>query len=186
MAEAAGTPSAFAVVAAQSALLVEARSNVGPISFGTTTLSGCLRAVVGDRGLRVDPVPRAELTIGMEALTSGNQLYDAELARRIDARRFPTSRLALHRIAEVEASRRYQVTGELTLHGITRTLAGAVTVSVPDTDQLVVEGEHALDIRDFDIPAPTLLLLRIFPEVRVRLHLCLTRTAVDHQLRAEP
>ena len=36
--------------------------------------------------------------------------------------------------------------------------------------RLVVTGEQVFDIRDFAIPSPTMLMLRIFPDVRVRLH----------------
>ena len=33
----------------------------------------------------------------------------------------------------------------------------------------VITGEQVLDIRDFAIPSPTVLMLRIYPDVRVRL-----------------
>ncbi len=31
-------------------------------------------------------------------------------------------------------------------------------------------GEQVFDIRDFDVPSPTVLMLRIYPDVRVHLH----------------
>ena len=37
-------------------------------------------------------------------------------------------------------------------------------------ERLVVTGDHVFDIRDFDIVSPTVLMLRIYPDVRVRLH----------------
>ena len=36
--------------------------------------------------------------------------------------------------------------------------------------RLVVTGEQVFDIRDFDVPSPTVLMLRIYPDVRVHLH----------------
>jgi hypothetical protein len=39
-----------------------------------------------------------------------------------------------------------------------------------DHGRLVVDGEQAFDIRDFDLDSPTVLMLRIYPDVRVRLH----------------
>jgi len=32
-----------------------------------------------------------------------------------------------------------------------------------------VQGDHVVDIRDFDIESPTVLMLRIYPDVRVQL-----------------
>jgi len=34
-----------------------------------------------------------------------------------------------------------------------------------------VIGEHVFDIRDFDVATPTVLMLRIYPDVRVELQL---------------
>jgi hypothetical protein len=60
--------------------------------------------------------------------------------------------------------------GELTFHGITRSAEGTVSVDALSNERLVVTGEQVFDIRDFAIPSPTMLMLRIFPDVRVRLH----------------
>jgi len=35
---------------------------------------------------------------------------------------------------------------------------------------VIITGEQVFDIRDFAIPSPTVLMLRIYPDVRVRLH----------------
>jgi hypothetical protein len=35
--------------------------------------------------------------------------------------------------------------------------------------RLVITGEQVLDMRDLAIPSPTVLMLRIYPDVRVRL-----------------
>jgi hypothetical protein len=42
----------------------------------------------------------------------------------------------------------------------------------------VISGEQVFDIRDFAVASPTMLMLRIFPDVRVRLH--------AEAVRAEP
>jgi hypothetical protein len=42
-------------------------------------------------------------------------------------------------------------------------------VSLPSAGQLVVSGEQVFDIRDFDIASPTVLMLRIYPDVLVQL-----------------
>ena len=60
--------------------------------------------------------------------------------------------------------------GELTFHGVTRPAEGTVSVEALSDRRLVITGEQVFDIRDFAIPSPTMLMLRIFPDVRVRLH----------------
>ena len=53
-----------------------------------------------------------ELELAVERLTSGNQLYDRELRRRIDARRYPTIAGRVTKIALDGAHPDYAVTGD--------------------------------------------------------------------------
>ena len=64
----------------------------------------------------------------------------------------------------------YWLAGEATFHGVTRPLDGTVAVTAPGEERLVVTGEQVFDIRDFDIASPTVLMLRIYPDVLVQLH----------------
>jgi hypothetical protein len=57
----------------------------------------------------------------------------------------------------------------LTFHGVTRPAEGTVTVEALSDRRLVISGEQVFDIRDFAVPSPTVLMLRIYPDVRVRL-----------------
>ena len=160
----------FEIVSDRSAVLLAARSNVGPVAFGTTEVTGSIALVTNGTEIDATAAPCARIEIATESLTSGNALYDAELARRIDARRFPLTVVELLH-AERADSERFMVRGAVTFHGVTRELAGTVAVSFAAPDTLVVTGEHALDIRDFDLSAPTMLMLKIFPDVRVQLQL---------------
>jgi hypothetical protein len=47
---------------------------------------------------------------------------------------------------------------------------GTIRVAPGPGGRLVITGEQVFDIRDFAIPSPTVLMLRIFPDVRVHLH----------------
>jgi hypothetical protein len=47
---------------------------------------------------------------------------------------------------------------------------GTVNVEALSDRRLVITGEQVFDIRDFAVPSPTVLMLRIFPDVRVHLH----------------
>ena len=162
----------FRVVPERSSLSIDARSNVGPIRWEAGGLRGGFE-VVENGPESIDPakVEWAQLEMAVESLTSGNQLYDAELMRRIDARTHPTARVSLRHVDPVGAGNRYQLDGELTFHGVTRRLTGTVVIAFPDTDVALVYGEKIIDIRDFDIPSPAVLMLKILPDVRVRMSL---------------
>ncbi len=165
----------FAVDPDRSVLLIEARSTVGPISFGAMGLTGELHAAVQRGMLATDPPPCGRLEVPLAQLSSGNSLYDAELLRRIDARQFPTMSIDLVDLAPVGTDERYRLNGTAAFHGESRPVEGTATIEVreedDDTTRLVVTGEQAFDIRDFDIASPTVLMLRIYPDVRVRLQL---------------
>lgn len=165
------TPASFRVVPERAAVVLVARSNAGPITFGATGIEGSIEAEMdgGTVSVRVPPVAR--LRIPINSLTSGNQVYDAELMRRVDARLYPNAVLELRGASPVGATGRYHVNGDLTFHGVTRNLGGTVAVHVDGDGRMVVEGEHVLDMRGFEITPPTVAILRIYPDVRVQLHL---------------
>jgi DNA-binding PadR family transcriptional regulator len=179
----------FSVASDRSHLVVETRSSVGPIAFATASLSGDVMAAVGDGLLLVTPSPSASLRVQMSDLTSGNALYDSELFRRADARRYPLVTLELGSTAQIGEGNTYQLAGVVTLHGVTRTVEGQVLVTVqehragkgsraltaeglrPPDRTLTVEGEQIFDIRGFGMTLPDMPLLKLYPDVRLHLHL---------------
>jgi PadR family transcriptional regulator PadR len=164
-------PGRFRLVPDRSVVLIDVRSTVGPISFGADGLSGTVVADIADGAIRAGSQPAAHIEIAVEGLRSGNGVYDAELLRRIDARRFPVATLDLRDCLALGSTGRYRLAGELTFHGVTRPADGTVGVTVAADGRLVVTGDQVLDIRDFAVPSPTVLMLRIYPDVRVHLHL---------------
>jgi PadR family transcriptional regulator PadR len=160
----------FRLVPDRSAVLIEVRSTVGPLSFGTIGITGSIQAALADGILHTGVAPTGCLTIDVSGLNSGNKLYDAELLRRIDARRFPTAKVELRQCSASGSGSRYRLAGELTFHGVTRPAEGSVNVEAISQRRLVITGEQVFDIREFAIPSPTVLMLRIYPDVRVRLH----------------
>jgi len=161
----------FRLIGERSVVLIEARSNVGPIAFGANVVDGCVRLAVNGSGVEMTAAPTASLSIDLDTLSSGNALYDAELRRRVDARKHPRTFVELGDAVRIGASDRYQVSGEITFHGITKSVNGVLEVSLPEASLLRVIGEQVVDIRDFDITPPSHLMLRIYPDVRVRLQL---------------
>jgi polyisoprenoid-binding protein YceI len=148
---------------------VRARSTIGRIDFATMAISGYLEAQPVEGEFQTEPRPHSELDLDLRLLTSGNPVYDAELARRMDLDEYPLATMVLADIKRLSASGRYSVHGDLTLHGVTRTLDGVVAVAFSEEGTCSVSGEQVFDIRDFQIETPSLLMLRIFPDVRVTL-----------------
>lgn len=156
-------------VSDRSTVIVGARSTMGPIAFETRSIQGTIRASVVDDDVELEPKPDVSIDVDLSELRSGNDLYDAEIRRRIDVRRFPACHLEL-RAADRVGPGRYSIAGEMTFHDITRAVLGSVQVTVDD-DRLIVVGEKTFDIREFDIPPPTILMLKIYPDVQVQLFL---------------
>jgi DNA-binding PadR family transcriptional regulator len=168
--EAERTVRRFRLVPERSVVLVEVRSTVGPISFGALGVTGWVEADMADGAIRSGTQPTARVEIAVDGLRSGNSVYDAELLRRISARRFPLVTLDLRDCVASGSENRYRLAGELAFHGVSRPVEGTVNVEVASERRLVITGEQVFDIRDFDVPSPTVMMLRIYPDVRVRLH----------------
>ncbi len=160
----------YAINPATSTVIVSARSSMGPIAFEGRELAGWVDARVVDGRVVTEPAPTAELAIRIEALRSGNDLYDAELRRRVEWRRHPTCTVRLTTATAVD-EQRFATSGDLTLHAETRHINGELTVEHADADSLVVTGSKDLDIRDFHLKAPGMLMIKIYPEVQVQLFL---------------
>ena len=168
--------SRFVIDPERSAVLIDARSTVGPISFGTIGVEGSLHAALVDGVVRTDVAPSGWLTVDVTMLSSGNKLYDAELQRRINSRRYPAARIELRDCTPSPPGSRYRLRGDLTFHGISRPAEGTVCVESIADDRIVITGEQVFDMRDYSLPSPTVLMLRFFPDVRVRLQAEAQRT----------
>lgn len=165
----------FRIIPELSMLAIYARSNVGPIRWEGTDVSGGFDAELSDSAVDPSVRPAGRLELALERLTSGNIVYDAELLRRLDARRFPVTVAELEFVDPLGHQNRYQVQGQLTLHGVTRTITGTLALAFEDESTIQIYGEKVVDIRDFNIPSPTMLRLRIYPDVRVRMKLVAQR-----------
>ena len=102
-------------------------------------------------------------------LCSGNGLYDAELQRRIEARRYPVANLELAECSVVGKRRPLSRHRPSRLPRRREGPRGDVDVDPRPDGSIIVTGDHAFDIRDFDIASPTVLMLRIYPDVTVKL-----------------
>jgi polyisoprenoid-binding protein YceI len=156
----------FRIDPGQSRVWIEARSSMHPIQGEAQGLEGSIEAALADGRIDLAEEPKVQMQLPVTNLQSGKRLEDAEMMRRIDARRFPTIRGETTEFKENGG--RYRVRGDLTFHGVTRPVEGEVTISSPDASSLVIEGEQTFDIRDFGVEPPKILMLRVHPDVRVR------------------
>jgi len=159
----------FRIIPERSRVWIEASSSVHPIKGESEGLSGTINAAFNGDGLDLSSLPEISVELPVERLKSGNRLEDAEMMRRIDARRYPTIRGIVRDMKPQGVGGRYVVTGDLTFHGVTQSMEGEVTVSRPDNGTLGIEGEREFDIRDFKVDPPKILMLRVHPEVKVRI-----------------
>jgi hypothetical protein len=162
----------YTVVPDRSAIVLEVTTSLGPIAFGATGLEGFVGAVVGWDGLDLTVPPTAHLELQVHQLTSGNSAYDGEFQRHIDARRFPAAYVDLHHVSRADgASSNFLIGGEMTFRGVTQPVEGLVHLDLAEPGTIAVRGEKVLDIRMFEIPPPTLFMIKIEPDVSISLQL---------------
>jgi polyisoprenoid-binding protein YceI len=161
----------------RSCVWVSGRSSLHPFNTETRGISGWFGAATNaDGSLDLDQPVTGELELSVDRLTSGNQLYDRELRRRIEARRYPTISGRLTRIALEGAHPDYVVTGEVDFHGKTRTFEHGMQIESTD-DGLALTGQDVFDIREFGMKPPSMLMVRVYPEISVRVELQAVRDA---------
>jgi polyisoprenoid-binding protein YceI len=159
--------------AARSAVWIDATSSVHPIHTKATGLDGYVTLTMGGDGAVDVTAPVAgHLSLPVSRLRSPNPLEDRELKRRIDAKRFPTIDGELRSIRPADGpAGRYVVAGDLTFRGVTVVCEDELTIGRDDDGAVHLAGSSVFDVRDFGMEPPRILVLRVHPEVRVRVEL---------------
>lgn len=152
----------------RSEVRIAARSSIHPIDAVTNGLAGFFEAEMGDGGvLDLSVTPKARLDFPVERLTSGNALYDREMKRRIDARRYRTITGELKEMKQTDEPARYLVGGDVTFRGVTRHFEDEMSLSILDEHSVSLQGSHVFDIREFDMEPPKIMMLKVYPDVSV-------------------
>jgi polyisoprenoid-binding protein YceI len=161
----------------RSCIWVSGRSSLHPINTETRGITGWFEAATASDGsLDLAQPVSGELELAVERLTSGNQLYDRELRRRIDARRYPTIAGRVTDVVVDGSHPDYLVTGAVSFHGKTRTFSHTMRIEL-HADGVSLTGEDVFDIREFGMKPPSMLMVRVYPEISVRVELHGTRDA---------
>jgi polyisoprenoid-binding protein YceI len=151
---------------------IDARSSLHPINTETRGLEGWVEASTQPDGTLdlIAPV-RGKLHLSTDRLSSGNQLYDRELKRRIDARRYPLIEGEIVSVTRAPEPNDYMVAGDLSFHGKTRRFEHKMTITVSEESTIELRGDYVFDIREFNMKPPSMLMLKVYPEVVVRVEL---------------
>jgi polyisoprenoid-binding protein YceI len=161
----------YRILSTRSRVWIEARSNVHPIHTEAEGLEGWLDLDVSDGKINVDQTMLGHLEFPVENLKSGNALEDRELRRRIDSRRFPAIAGDLKGMKVTNDPTKYIVSGDLAFRGVTRTYEDTMTLGEVDDRTLTLAGQSTFDIRDFGMEPPRILMLKVQPEVTVRVEI---------------
>jgi polyisoprenoid-binding protein YceI len=156
-------------VISTSTLVFDVKSTLHPVHGTASQLTGYVAATVDDGVVVLDPPPTMHVEFPVERLTSGNSLQDKETWKLLDGKRNPTIAADLRGLTAA-AGNTYRATGDITMAGRKKSYEGDLTLKV-DKDKLVVDGSLVVDIRDFGLQPPRLLMVTVQPEVTVRLHL---------------
>jgi polyisoprenoid-binding protein YceI len=101
-------------------------------------------------------------------LKTGNGLYDRELERKLEMRKYPRVRGRVISVKALDSGTSYRVQGELSLRGQTSQVQGDVRMRIIDATTVEFQGEQTIDIRNFGLEPPKFLMLKVYPDVKLR------------------
>jgi hypothetical protein len=152
---------------------IDARSNVHPIHTDTDGVEGYIDLAIAPDGsvdLSSTP-PLGRISFAVERLKSGNRMEDRELQRRIDARRYPLIEGTLKAISDDKSAGSYRVGGDITFRGVSGYHEDLMEIRQVDGGTILLTGSSRFDIREYGMQPPRMLMLRVEPEVEVRVEL---------------
>jgi len=161
---AAGAPvTIYTIDPASSTVEVAAKSTLHGITGRADGVTGTIE--IGDDGTLRD----AHVEVEAERLRWGNPLLDRETRRRIDVRSHP---MIVGDVQTVEstAGAAMRLRGSIAFLGVEREVTGDISVTTASPTRVLVDGEQTFDVRDWGLEPPNLLLIRVEPEIRVRIH----------------
>lgn len=158
----------------RSRVTVHASSSLHPITTDAP-VTGWVE-LTADADGRVDPGAPADglVEVALGSMRSGNPLIDREAERRLHIRRHPTVTGRLTGLtpatdAPPDAPGSVGGAGTIDFHGVTRPIEGTLRVTALPDGGFAVEGETEIDVTDFDVQPPSLLVVKVHPQIRVTL-----------------
>jgi polyisoprenoid-binding protein YceI len=165
----------FRVNTSRSTVRVGLRVNLHPSHIDANALSGVIDCEVDDQGKpRLDQPYSAELTLPVEAIKSGNGIQDREMRRRFDAGRYPAITARVTKGEALEGEGHYRAIAQLSMHGQTREITGEIQLHVDGTT-MTIDGQQVINVKDFGIDPPRLIILKVEPDVDLTVHIVAER-----------
>jgi polyisoprenoid-binding protein YceI len=158
----------YRLIPESSRIWAEARSSLHPIRSETNGLEGYIEAEIAEGRADLSAAPKARVQLETARVKTGNPLYDTELSRRLETRKYPRITGEVREVTALAAANRYHVKGDLSFHGVTHPVEGDVTLRIVNDTTIELEGENVIDIRKFGLEPPRLLMLKVYPDVRIR------------------
>jgi len=153
-----------------SLMSVDGRSTLHPIHAEATGITGWIKAdITPDTGQAA--VHAGRFDIPLAGLSSGNVLYDAELRRRLDIRRYPEATGVVSDWQPTSQTGTYRVKGDVTFRGVTRNVEDDMCLSTEDDRTVILSGTRIFDVRQFGMNPPRLLAVRVHPDVTISIAL---------------
>ena len=169
----------YLVLPRESPVTIDAQSSMHPVRATSLALTGSVELELGDDGRPDLGRPyRAELRLALESIRSGNRLQDREMHRRLHSRHHPDIVVHVTEITWSGDDQEYLAAARLTVRGITREVDARIRLAI-DGDRLIVDGEKVIDMRWFGIDPPRLLVLKVQPEVVVRVRVTARRQGLS-------
>ncbi len=167
----------YSVSSSESWLTFETRSTLHGVHGKASDLSGSVEAAWGRGGnIAAEPAPKIHLEFPVEQLRSGNSVQDREMWKVIDSKRFPRIAADLRWLQQGPSLGRYAAGGDITMSGRSRGYEGECAIS-GDGDFITIEGDLNVDIREFGLTPPKLLIIKVDPIVKVHLHFVARKSA---------
>ena len=165
----------FEVVRNRSKLMVEGQSTLHPIHTSTNKLTGYFEAELDlDGQLNLSIPPTGYLEVYIEDMKADQEYIDRVVQIRLDTRRFPMIKAKLVSVSE-RGEGRYFAVGDISFQGVTRRAENELSITWLDNQNLSISGELTINVRDYEITPPSLMTIKIQPEVKVNLNLVVKR-----------
>lgn len=168
----------YRIIPERSRVWIDACSSVHPIHSSTEGLEGYVELELDPEG-KVDLTqePKGKVTLPVSRLSSGNRMEDREMQKRIESRRYPTIDGVLERMQRLGEDGIYHVTGDVIFRGVQRPHQDKMSIEAVDDQTIQLTGKSQFDIREFGMEPPRVLLLKVYPEVDVRVEIVAAKEA---------
>ncbi len=167
----------YRIIPERSRVWIDARSSVHPIHSSTEGLEGYVELELDPEAVDLTQEPKGKVSLPVSRLSSGNRMEDREMQKRIESRRYPTIDGVLERMQRLGEDGSYQVTGDVNFRGVQRPHQDKMTIEAVDDQTIQLTGKSQFDIREFGMEPPRVLLLKVYPEVDVRVEIVAAKEA---------